>query len=199
MSTQADAVKIIELIMAQDLGFSFTQNAIQLLCAKAGYNFSHGAISGTISRAMGKGLLEVSHKVRVGRLNKQANVYKIVEKGDWDHKPKSHGSYPGRESNTVEKIDIAYLGNEIPGIQVEHTENATFGSFSPESLNGLPYMEPKKKEIDLTATFPIGSIGHQLLVLAVEVNDLEFHPVKTLKDYTTDELLDEIKKRVRNV
>ena len=98
-------------------------------------------------------------------------IYKLISKPGWNHGSKSIGSKPGRTIHKEPVVDSASLPvSEIPNVSM------IFGPSEPLKLVTLSDM---------------------LINIAADVERLENKPEKQLSDYTIDELMEELKRRVR--
>ena len=156
------------LLMQEDVGYKFTKDSLKNKASDAGLDeISEGAITGFIHRAVRFGHVQFAGKV-AGEHGRMLHQYEIVDREPWDFKPKSHGSHKGR---TIKNRQY----NPVPDLTELHSDS------EPEAKTGTNY--------------PIQTLlSDQLFLLAVDVAALE---KKSLKDYSTDELIAELKRRVK--
>lgn len=154
---------------------------------------SMGVVTGFIARAKRMGMIEVIGSVKVLAKRKPIFKYRYVKNVDWKFKPPGIGSHPGREIMGHKHDTAEGIGNLIQ--QVDASIVASDGGLhsSPEPLRKEDYYPQLEREIE----YDQGSLSDQLINLAIKVNDLENRPVKTLSDYSTNDLIEELKKRVK--
>ena len=156
-----------DLLMKEEVGFKFTMQTLKDMAAQAGVDVTGGAITGFIHRAVRFGHVQLVGKVK-GNEGRMLHQYEILNRDPWDFKPKSHGSYKGRAIKNRQY-------NPVPDLTELHSDS------EPEVKTGTNY--------------PIQTLlSDQLFLLAVEVAALE---KKSLKDYSTDELIAELKTRIK--
>ena len=144
-----------DLLMKEEVGFTFTMQSLRDMAAQAEMDMTQGAITGFIHRASRFGHVQVVGKVK-GNEGRMIHQYEILNRDPWGFKPKSHGSHKGRKIGERHYQEVPVLKNETPA--------------------------------------PIESLYMRLFDLVVEVEALE---KKSLKDYSTDELIAELKTRVK--
>lgn len=158
----------------------------------AGPELSMGVVTGFITRAKRMGMIEVIGSVKVLAKRKPIFKYRYVKKVDWKFKPPGIGSHPGREIMGRKHDTAEGIGNLIQ--QVDASIAAT-GETKDRLLDALDTSEAPVLEREFE--YDQGSLSDQLINLAIKVNDLENRPVKTLSDYSTNDLIEELKKRVK--
>lgn len=155
------------LLMKEEVGFKFTKQTLTEMAAKAGVDVSEGAITGFIHRAVRLGRVQLVGKVK-GNEGRMLYQYQILDRGPWGFNSKSHGSPKGR---TIRNRQY----NPVPDLTELHSDP-----------------EPEAKTV---TNYPVQTLlSDQLFFLAVDVAALE---KKSLKDYSTDELIAELKTRVK--
>lgn len=155
------------LLMQEEVGFKFTMQTIMDMAAEAKVDVTQGATTGFIQRAIRHGLVQFVDKVP-GKQGRLLYRYEIVNHEPWGFKDKGHGSEKGRQIRNRHY-------NPVPDLTELHSDP------EPEAKTGTNY--------------PIQSLlSDRLFMLAVEVAELE---KKSLKDYSTDELIAELKRRVK--
>lgn len=160
--------KLHELLMKEEVGFRFTMQTLNDMAAEAEIDVTRGAVTGFIHRAVHLGRVQMVGKVK-GNERRMLYQYEIVDREPWKFKDKSYGSYKGRK------------------IGERHYQEVPDGVPEPEK-------EPEKETIKVP-NYPLQSLlSDRLFNLAVEVSELE---KKSLKDYSTDELIAELKTRVK--
>ena len=153
--------------MKEEVGFTFTMQSLRDMVAQAEMDMTQGAITGFIHRAVRLGRVQIVGKVK-GNQGRMLYQYVIVDREPWGFKDKTHGSNKGR---TIKNRQY----NPVPDLTELHSDP------EPEAKTGTNY--------------PVQSLlSDQLFILAVEVAALE---KKSLKDYSTDELIAELKTRVK--
>ena len=155
---------------------------------------SMGVVTGFITRARRMGMIEVIGSVKVLAKRKPIFKYRYAQKVDWKFKPPGIGSHPGREIMGRKHDTAQGIGNLIQQVDEAIAAADTGLHSSPEPLRKegyYPQLAPKEIEYD------VGSLSDQLINLAIKVNDLENRPVKTLADYSTNDLIEELKARIK--
>ena len=155
------------LLMKQEVGFKFTMQTLKDMAAQAGMDVTGGAITGFIHRAVRFGHVQLVGKVK-GNEGRMLHQYEILNCEPWGFKPKSHGSNKGRTIKNRQH-------NPVPDLTELHSDS------EPEAKTGINY--------------PVQTLlSDQLFLLAVDVAALE---KKSITDYSTDELIAELKRRVK--
>ena len=155
------------LLMKEEVGFKFTQQTLTEMAAQAEMDVTEGATTGFIQRALRLGRVQLVGKVK-GNEGRMLHQYEILNCAPWDFKPKSHGPNKGR---TIKNRQY----NPVPDLTELHSDS------EPEAKTGINY--------------PVQTLlSDQLFLLAVDVAALE---KKSITDYSTDELIAELKKRVK--
>lgn len=171
---------------------------------------SMGVVTGFIARAKRMGMIEVIGSVKVLAKRKPIFKYRYVKKVDWKFKPPGIGSHPGREimGRKHDKIDTPEsLGQLIQDVDANIKSKGDITRGVAETL-GIPVvdMPVSERKHDDMAGLPMleaeieydqGSLSDQLVNLAIQVNALENRPTKSLSDYSTDELISELKTRLK--
>lgn len=153
--------------MKEEVGFKFTMQTLKDMAAQAGVDVTQGAITGFIHRASRFGHVQMVGKVK-GNEGRMLHQYEILNRDPWGFKPPSKGSPKGR---TIGERHY----QEVPEIQNQEEEQLrlVFTDDTPA---------------------PVESLYMRLFDLVAEVEALE---KKSLKDYSTDELIEELKTRVK--
>ena len=149
---------IHKLLMPNGEGFKFTLFSLQKMIKAAGFEFTEGAVSGFINRAIRAGAVDYVGKVQHPESNRKVYEYVILSTEPWKFKSKSQGSQKGRVVNRAPNADVPDLSEVVP-------------------------VEDK----------PL-SLSDKLYNLALEALEIEN---KSLGDYSTEELLNEVKKRMK--
>ena len=157
--------------MKEEVGFKFTMQSLRDMAAQAEMDMTQGAITGFIHRAVRLGRVQIVGKVK-GNQGRMLYQYVIVDREPWDFKDKTHGSNKGRVMRNRHY-------NPVPDLTELHSDP-----------------EPEAKTV---TSYPVQSLARDYLFmrlfdLAAEVEALE---KKSLKDYSTDELIAELKTRVK--
>ena len=156
------------LLMQEDVGYKFTKDSLKNKASDAGLDeISEGAITGFIHRAVRFGHAQFAGKV-AGEQGRMLYQYEIVDRGPWEFKPPSKGSRKGR---TIGERHY----QEVPENQSQAGEQL-------------------KLVLADDTPAPAESLYMRLFDLAAEVEALE---KKSIKDYSTDELIAELKRRVK--
>lgn len=156
------------LLIKEDVGYKFTKDSLRTKLSDAGLDeFSEGAITGFIHRAVRLGRVQFAGKVarEHGRMLYQ---YEIMDREPWEFKPPSKGSPKGR----------------------------TMGERHYQEMPENQSQAGEQLKLVLTDDTPalVESLYMRLFDLAAEVEALE---KKSIKDYSTDELIAELKTRVK--
>lgn len=176
------------ILSKEHIGFRFTAAQLRRVAKAAGHTLSEGVVSGFIVRARNKGMidtvgLEPNHR------NKSVVIYKLVSKEAWNFHGPGIGSIAGRSVNQ-NPMDQASL-------PFEPFPNGTHPMVvAAEAQAELDEAAPETGDITLME-YETGGLADQLMELAIKVNELESKPQKTLADFSTDELIEELKLRVK--
>ena len=167
MGAKSASEQLHSLLMKEEVGFKFTKDSLKSKASDAGLDkISEGAITGFIHRAVRHGHVQMVGKVK-GNEGRMLYQYEILNCDPWGFKPKSHGSNKGR---TIKNRHY----NPVPDLTELHSDS------EPEAKTGTSY--------------PVQTLlSDQLFLLAVEVAALE---KKSLKDYSSDERIAELKRRI---
>ena len=156
-----------DLLMKEGVGFKFTMQTLRDMAAQAGVGMTQGAVTGFIHRAVRFGHVQLVGKVK-GNEGRMLHQYEILNRDPWGFKPKTRGSYKGR---TIKNRQY----NPVPDLTELHSDS------EPEAKTGINH--------------PVQTLlSDQLFLLAVDVAALE---KKSITDYSTDELIAELKTRVK--
>lgn len=156
------------LLMKEDVGHKFTKDSLKNKAFDAGLDeISEGAITGFIHRAVRFGHVQFAGKV-AGEQGRMLHQYEIMDHEPWAFKPPSKGSPKGRTMG-----ERHY--QEVPEIQNQAGEQL-------------------KLVLTDDTPAPVESLYMRLFDLAAEVEALE---KKSIKDYSTDELIAELRKRIK--
>ena len=167
MGETSASEKLHGLLMQEDVGYKFTKDSLKTKVSDAGLDgISDGAITGFINRAVRFGNVQFAGKV-AGEHGRMLYQYEIVDREPWAFKPPSKGSPKGRT------------------IGERHYQEV------PENQNQAE--EQLKLMLSDDTPAPVESLYMRLFDLVAEVEALE---KKSIKSYSTDELLNEIKRRV---
>ena len=126
-------------------------------------------------------------------------LYKVVDPNvTWKFKPKSHGSYKGRIIKGHAQIDLPLAEPESVNIQGIQTDMGKYDALPKDNVFKADPKTADKwfKDAIEPIYHPINTnpISSRLIDIAAEVEALEN---KCLKDYSTDELINEIKRRMK--
>ena len=181
MVNKSASEQLHNLLMQEDVGYKFTFDNLKTKISDADLEgISEGAITGFIHRAVRLGRVVCIGKA-VGQYGRKQHQYEIVDRKPWSFKTKTIGSLKGR------KIEERHY-QEVPD-----TQNGDIGQVMKGIAKkmGVPVVN-----FSLSNNEPEGikSICMRLFNLAAEVEALE---KKSLKDYTSDELINELKRRIK--
>ena len=168
MGKTSSSEQLHSLLMQEDVGYKFTKDSLKTKASDAGLDgISEGAITGFIHRAVRFGHVQFAGKI-AGEHGRMLHQYEIIDRESWAFKPPSKGSPKGRT------------------IGERHYQEM------PENKNQVG--EQLKPMLTDDTPAPVESLYMRLFDLAAEVEALE---KKSLKDYSTDELIAELKTRVK--
>ena len=176
---KSGSAKLHEFLCDKPLGYQFTNADLQE--ATKDYGFGEGVVSGFIVRAKKKGMI-VAVASKPNKDNRPAVVYELISHEAWKFHGPGIGSHAGREI-TARKHD------PIPSLV-----DLMFNRAVEETLS-----EPEEEEFEterVLMEYKDGSLADQLMELAIQVNDLE-NKKPSLSGFTTDELLEELRSRVK--
>lgn len=177
---KSGSARLHEYLCSQPIGHCFTNAELEE--ATKDWGFGEGVVSGFIVRAKKKGMIAaVASKSGKGR--KPAVVYQVINHDGWKFHGPGIGSHAGREIH-------ARKHDPIPSL-VDLMFNR------PPKEEPMPEPEEEYETDKVLMTYDTGSLADQLMELAIKVNDLENRPVKTLADYSTNDLIEELKTRVK--
>ena len=171
--------RLCEYLLDKPLGFRFTNADLEN--ATKDWGFGEGVVSGFIARAKKKGMVAaVASKPNKGK--RPAVVYELMSHEAWKFHGPGIGSHAGREIN-AHKHDLIPLPPLLDLMSNQPKEE--------------PMPEPEEGETDqVLMEYETGSLADQLMELAIQVNDLE-NKKPSLSGFTTDELLEELRSRVK--
>ena len=196
-----------EVLSAQPIGWEFTHATFKQVVHQHYPELTDGVITGFLTRAKKMGMITIRGLTKTHEGRKSVFKYRLEEVVEWQFKSAGIGSYKGRGimgRHHDKPIDTPEsLGQLIEGadtksaISREAAEklgvpvvDLPVSEHSHDDMAGIPVLEA---EIE----YDQGSISDQLINLAIKVNDLENRPVKTLADYSTNDLIEELKKRIK--
>ena len=170
--------RLCEYLLDKPLGFRFTNADLEE--AAKDWRFGEGVISGFIVRAKKKGMVDAVASQK-GKGKRSAVVYELISHDAWKFHGPGIGSHAGREIN-------ARKHDPIPPSLVDLMSNR------PKEE---PIPEPEEETVDrVLMEYETGSLADQLMELAIQVNELE-NKKPSLSKFTTDELLEELRSRVK--
>ena len=172
--------RLCEHLLDKPLGYRFTNADLEE--ATKDWGFGEGVVSGFIVRAKKKGMVAAVAS-KPGKGKRPAVVYELVSHDAWKFHGPGIGSHAGREIH-------ARKHDPIPPSLVDLMFN--------RPKEEAPVAEPEEEyETDqVLMEYKIGSLADQLMELAIQVNDLE-NKKPSLSGFTTDELLEELRSRVK--
>lgn len=160
-----------------------------------------GVVTGFITRAKRMGMIEVIGSVKVLAKRKPIFKYRYVRSVDWNFKGPGIGSNPGRAIMGRKHDTAEDLGKLIMQADTNVQAKQSIGANFVHSLDAKMLNEAGIGGTDVVVgvdiEYDVGSISDQLINLAIKVNDLENRPVKALSDYSTNDLIEELKLRVK--
>ena len=169
--------RLCEYLLDKPLGYQFTNADLE--DATKDWGFGDGVVSGFIVRAKKKGMVAAVAS-QPGKGKRPAVVYELQSHDAWKFHGPGIGSHAGREIH-------ARKHDPIPSL-VDLMFNR------PET----PAPEPVEEEVvdQVLMEYEAGSLADQLMELAIQVNELE-NKKPSLSVFTTDELLEELRSRVK--
>lgn len=170
---------ICDVLFEWPISKRFTSKQLHHQVLKYHPDITEGMVSGFITRAKEKGVIDEHGRQLVHR-NKSAVIYRLIRKVAWDFHGPGIGSQPGRVGSYATS---PLPQKELPLMPAE-----------PEEKTGLTEAMTEDQK---TLTYDNGSLTDQLIQIAYQVLALEEKPQPTLADFTTDELIEELKKRVK--
>lgn len=211
------------ILVQHPIGYEFDVASLTEESENYGYDFTTGAITGFIARALRKEIINIKGTARDTGTKRTKRVYTLVDKQDWQFKPAGIGSYPGRELHRKASGDQPELmlepREEAPKSaiikKIAHDLGIPIINMPPvadhhvDALIGLPIVhvedhpidvgplieEPKEEPLSLHDQ--LISVSVSLGVIAAQVMDLENKPDKSLADYSTNDLIEELRKRIK--
>lgn len=170
MGNTSTAQQLHDMLCKQDIGFKFTMYTLKGMAEDEGIeDVTDGAISGFIHKLVKKNRAKYDGKVNEGGNNRLLYQYELLNKEPWPFKGKSKGSPAGRQINRTPNAQLEVQVEEL--LQEQH-----------------------KLVLSNEEPVQVQSLFMRLLDLAAEVEALE---KKSLKDYSSDELIAELKTRVK--
>lgn len=194
-----------DVLSKQPIWWEFTFVDFANLVRAVHPHMTDGTITGFLIRAKRMGMISVIGSSKVAAKRKPVFKYRYDKLVRWSFKAQGIGSHPGREimgrqhDKPIDKpIDTAKsLGDLIQKVDENISATDTGLHSSPEPLRKEGYYPQLEHEIKYEIEYDQGSLSDQLINLAIKVNDLENRPVKTLSDYSTNDLIEELKLRVK--
>ena len=169
--------RLCEHLLDKPLGYQFTNADLEE--ATKDWGFGEGVVSGFIVRAKKKGMVDAVAS-KPGKGKRPAVVYELVSHEAWKFHGPGIGSYAGREIHARKHDPIPSLMDLM---------------FNRPVVEAAP--EPEEEIVDqVLMEYETGSLADQLMELAIQVNDLE-NKKPSLSGFTTDELLEELRSRVK--
>ena len=171
--------RLCEYLLDKPLGFRFTNADLEEATKDCG--FGEGVVSGFIVRAKKKGMVTAVAS-KPGKGKRPAVIYELISHDAWKFHGPGIGSHAGREINTRKH-------DPIPPSLVDHM-------FNRPKEEPMPEPEEEYETDQVLMTYETGSLADQLMELAIQVNGLE-NKKPSLSGFTTDELLEELRSRVK--
>lgn len=158
-----------ELLTQKEEGFLFTLDSLTQMSIDAGYEHTPGSLSGFINKAIRAEAVSYAGKVfKHGTEGRKVYQYRLENREPWEFKSRGKGSRKGRQ---ISRAPNALIEDQVQELMQEH--QLVFSDDTPA---------------------PVESLYMRLFDLAAEVEALE---KKSLKDYTSDELINELKSRIK--
>ena len=170
--------RLCEYLLDKPLGYQFTNADLEE--ATKDWGFGEGVVSGFIVRAKKKGMV-AAVALQPSKGNRPAVVYELVSHEAWKFHGPGIGSHAGREINARKHDPIPSLMNPM---------------FNRPKEQPVPEPEEEYETDQVLMEYETGSLADQLMELAIQVNDLE-NKKPSLSAFTTDELLEELRSRVK--
>ena len=174
--------RLCEHLLDKPLGYQFTNADLEE--ATKDWGFGDGVVSGFIVRAKKKGMVAAVASQK-GKGKRPAVVYELVSHEAWKFHGPGIGSHAGREINARKHDPIPSLMDLMFNRPKEE---------EPMSVAQEPEEEYETERVLMT--YDTGSLADQLMELAIQVNDLE-NKKPSLSGFTTDELLEELRSRLK--
>lgn len=171
--------RLCEYLLDKPLGFRFTNADLEE--ATKDWGFGEGVVSGFIVRAKKKGMVAAVAS-QPGKGKRPAVVYELVSHEAWKFHGPGIGSHAGREIH-------ARKHDPIPSLM-----DLMFNRPREEPVAQEPEEEYETDKVLME--YETGSLADQLMELAIRVNELE-NKKPSLSGFTTDELLEELRSRVK--
>lgn len=188
-----------DILSKQPVWWEFTFVDFTNLVRAVHPHMTDGAITGFLTRAKRMGMITVIGSSKVAAKRKPVFKYRYDKLVRWSFKTAGIGSHPGREIMRRQH-DKPIDTPESLGQLIQDADRALpktpAGDVWPSTLGDEPEpLAPHTLEAEIE--YDQGSLSDQLINLAIKVNDLENRPQKSLVDYSTDELIEELKRRVK--
>ena len=202
MGTKSASNILHNILVQHEIGYEFVAHNLQEEASNYGFSITEGAVNGFITRALDKKIISIKGKTRPKGQQRTRRVYTLVDKQEWDFKPAGVGSYPGRKVHGKTRGDeqLEFIEDQSKSdIMKNIAENmdtplvdTPVSEHSIDALIGMPIIEPKRE-----FTSEELSLGEQLVAIAAKVELLENKPEKSLADYSTNDLIEELRKRIK--
>lgn len=208
MTIKSASEQIHGVLAREARGFKFVASQLQQICKIAGLDVTSGAVTGFIFRAQQKGMIGQEAKRRGSGRGKahMAIVYVLHDpKITWDFGAPSEGRQTGslnvgtKPSTQAElPLEEAYLADHMNILRAVSGKDDPYAD-EPKEKGLLPGEGDFGTTTEITTlSIPTGGLADQLLDLAAKVGELEDRPVKSLNDFSVEEILEHLKTRIRN-
>lgn len=199
MGTKSASNILHGILVQHPIGYEFDVRSLEEEAINYGYNFTEGALTGFIARALRKEIISIKGTTRPKGTKRTRRLYTLVDKQDWAFKPAGVGSYPGREVHGKAR------GDEQLELIEDQTKSDIMKNIAENMgipVMDIPMLEPKREftpeelslgEQQLPISQKLMAIAHEVMNLEVLVNK----PEKSLADYSTNDLIEELRKRVK--
>lgn len=166
------------------IGDSFTAWSLHDAMKNHGLSVTYSALTSFLTRALRREMIIV-----VGYGDRKARIYQLIAKPTWEFGHKTIGSLPGRTIHKEPAIyDLPVDDTAMPiTVQASAADDTPLQMPIPTAAMKFYDGEPVKR---LT-------LSDMLINIAADVERMELKPEKQLSDFTTDELMAELKRRVR--
>jgi len=189
MNYKSGTELLYSILSTYPIGYKITSEVLFNEAKELDPNITFGKISGFLNKSGIKGVTKV-----VGKRGRKY-LYEIISLDPWKFKPSSIGSKKGRTVHRGEQPELPHIVDVNPA---EYIRNHLTDINVEDSMNINQHIGIKDvNEITSINLFPKtsrDSLAEKLLLLAQEVEVLEN---KTLADYSTDDLIAEIKRRIK--
>lgn len=192
MTETSSSQLIWDVLEEQSIGYMFTVHTLTELLQSKGLKLTPGSISGFITRAHKKERIDVVGLTQKFKGHPSVRQYELIDLTPWKFTKATKGSVAGRHvvANNEPKPNL---------VEVASATSMVYNFLKPAiptqvkiPLDTSMSVSKETMEEFHTATKP--TLAQQLMELAIQVEQLEH---VTIKEYSTQELLDELATRVK--